>query len=56
MESFFNFWPSPCAAINNILPANEKIQVIAVTYLLEIDCSGRRKKGTDFAHLPPQLA
>lgn len=53
MESFFNFWPSPCAAINNILPANEKIQVIGVTCLVEIDCSGRRKKGTDFAHLPP---
>lgn len=44
MESFFNFWPSPCAAINSILPANEKIQVIAVTSLVEIDWSGRREK------------
>lgn len=49
----FNFSPSHCAAINNILPANEKMQVIAATCLVEIDCSGWRKKGTDFAHLPP---
>ena len=51
--SFFYFWSSPCAAIKNILPANEKIQVSAVTCLVVIDCSGRRKKGIDFAHLPP---
>ena len=53
MESFFNFWPSLPAAVNNILPANEKIQVIAVTCLVEIDCSGRRRKGTNLAHLSP---
>lgn len=29
-----------------------KLKLLQVACLVEIDCSGRRKKGTEFAHLP----